>query len=92
MKTNSTQDQCIINSIIESLMNLDSQSRIISSQDFLERSIQIKNILNNVEQKMGEEVFKQIFLETNKRLGHTIGPIHITIAQKLCNMGLSIKM
>ena len=81
----------IIDNIVSVLIHLDIREANISAYEFGKRGIAIKNLLNKVEDDFGFEFMIHIFMITSKQLGHTLGPLDISIVEKLTSVGFGIK-
>ena len=81
----------IIDNIVSVLIHLDTREANISAYEFGNRGIAIKNILNKVEDDFGFDFMIHLFMITSKQLEHTLGPLDISIVEKLTSVGYGIK-
>lgn len=79
----------IINTLIK--LNKESQKKDIDPNEFGKIGFAITYILNKVEDDFGKDKFLEIFKKTNTQLGHTLGPLNISIIKKLVSLGFEIK-
>ncbi len=82
----------VIDNIVSVLIRLDREASKsdISAYEFAKRGNAIKHILNKIENDFGLKFMIDIFVLTNQKLGHTLGPLHTEIIQKLTSQDFTI--
>lgn len=79
--------------IIKLLVRIDnvSKKRNVSAEDLSKCGLAIKNILGQVENDFGSEFMLDVFRISSEKLGHTLGPLDISIIKKLMSFGFERK-
>ena len=79
--------------IIDVLIRLDNESKEqnITKEEYFKRGQAIKFLMNKIEEDFGELFLKEIFIQTNEKLGRTLSLLDISIVQKLLLLGFEIK-
>ena len=75
------------------LIRLDNESKEqnITKEEYFKRGQAIKFLMNKIEEDFGELFLKEIFIQTNEKLGGTLSLLDISIVQKLLLLGFEIK-
>ena len=86
--------EIIKNNIVQVLIRLDNEARIpnIEAAEFSRRGQAITKILEKIETDFGEEFMWQMFAITNKKLGHSLGPLDLSFVKRLMKLGYVIKI
>ena len=84
----------VISNIVNVLVRLDNEANVpnIDPEEFARRGYAITKILNQVKNDFGEQFMLTIFLQTNKKLGHVLGPLNSTILKTFINLGFNIEV
>ncbi len=79
----------IENNIITVLVRLDNEAheKGISPLEYARRGFGITNISNRVINDFGINYYLRILDKTNRKLGHTLGPLDSTIVKQLVKEG-----
>lgn len=84
--------QQITDNIINALVRLDNDAKQpnTSAEMFGKCGRAILTLLNKVESDFGTGYMINVFINTNKQLGHTLGPLDSSIIKKLLSYGFKI--
>jgi hypothetical protein len=86
-------DSKILNGLTQTLMKLDAEAKQLDNKlddEYMRRAFAIKHILDRVKENFGLEAMASVVALTNEKLGHTLGPLHHTIAQDLIKADFKI--
>ena len=80
------------NTAINVLMRLgrEANANRVGAVTFARKARDIQNVLEAVEHDYGEDALVFVVMTTTRRLGHSLGPLHANVVEKLVARGCAV--